>query len=111
MLEKFDKIGNPLTIIGIFAGIIEVAGTCILPWLVGANQDKFVWFLIGFPILLVVLFFITLNCNPKVLYAPMDYREDSSFLNAHNIQNSTISEPQEGIIVGEIKNDSEVIND
>jgi hypothetical protein len=57
-----------------------------------------------------LLFFYTLNFNPKVLYAPSDYRDDSSFLAALNIRNSIIPEPQKGIPVGKIKKD-EVLND
>lgn len=35
-----------------------------------------------FPFLLVVLFFLTLNFNARVLYAPSDFQTDESFLSA-----------------------------
>jgi hypothetical protein len=35
----------------------------------------------GFPILLAGMFFATLNFNPKVLYAPSDFKSDENFLN------------------------------
>jgi hypothetical protein len=34
----------------------------------------------GLPLLLVILFFITLNFNPKVLYAPSDFQNEDNFL-------------------------------
>lgn len=52
------RIKNPLTIIGLFAGIAEVAGTAVLPLVSLELQKFFVWYVMGFPVLLVVLFFI-----------------------------------------------------
>lgn len=43
-------------------------------------QSIFVWFVMLFPILIVVLFFATLNFNAKVLYAPSDYKDEDNFL-------------------------------
>ncbi len=43
--------------------IAEVAGTVVLPLVSGDLQRIFIWYVIGLPILLVVLFFITLNFN------------------------------------------------
>ena len=34
MVEKISPVKNPLTIIAIFAGIAEISGTIILPFLV-----------------------------------------------------------------------------
>jgi hypothetical protein len=67
MLEKIRQVNNPLTIIAVFAGIAEISGTAILPFLDREVQHIYVWFLIVFPLLLVVLFFATLNFNHKVL--------------------------------------------
>lgn len=80
MIEKFKAVSNPLTIIAIFAGIAEISGTMVLPHIAAEIQHTYVWFLILFPSLLVVLFFLTLNFNNRVLYAPSDFREDESFL-------------------------------
>ena len=74
------QINNPLTLIGVFAGISEVAGTVVLTQLNGLVQLIFVWFVMLFPVLLVVLFFGTLNRNPKVIYGPSDYRDESHFV-------------------------------
>lgn len=74
------KISNPLTIIGVFAGIAEVAGTSVLPLVSDSLQKIFIWYVMGFPVLLVLLFFITLNVNPKVLYAPSDFKDEKNFM-------------------------------
>lgn len=80
MIEKLRAVSNPLTIIAIFAALAEVAGTIMLGLVDASIQGIFVWFVMLFPILIVVLFFATLNFNPKVLYAPSDYKDEDNFL-------------------------------
>jgi hypothetical protein len=80
MIEKITKINNPLTIIAIFAGLAEVAGTVALGFLAAEAQAVFIWFVMLFPAALVLLFFLTLNFNAKVLYAPSDFKDESNFL-------------------------------
>jgi hypothetical protein len=80
MNPKFGTIKNPLTIIAIFAGIAEVSGTAILPFLKIQNQTLYVWFLMLFPFVIVLLFFATLNWNYKVLYAPSDFQNEDHFI-------------------------------
>lgn len=82
MIEKIKKISNPLTIIAIFAGLAEIAGTVALIGVDKEIQQIFVWFVMLFPTLIVIFFFITLNFNARVLYAPSDFESDSSFLEA-----------------------------
>lgn len=72
-------ISNPLTIIAIFAALAEVNATVSIGLVNSGLQQIFIWFVIAFPILLVLLFFITLNFNTKVIYAPSDYKADESF--------------------------------
>jgi hypothetical protein len=79
MTEKIGLIKNPLTIIAIFAGIAEVSGTTVLPFISDSNQSLFIYFLMVFPFLLVIIFFSTLNFNNKVLYAPSDYKDESNY--------------------------------
>ena len=45
MVEKIGTIKNPLTIIAIFAGIAEVCGTTVLPFISAANQQLFIFFI------------------------------------------------------------------
>ena len=80
MLEKMKAVQNPLTIIAIFAALAEVAGTVALATVDKELQHTFVWFVMAFPTVLVLLFFGTLNFNPKVLYAPSDFRNEENFL-------------------------------
>lgn len=80
MVEKIGHIKNPLTVIAIFAAIAEISGTTVLPFIESENQGIYVWFLMLFPIFLVGIFFLTLNFNHKVLYAPSDYKNEDNFL-------------------------------
>lgn len=80
MIDRVKAVNNPLTIIAIFAALAEVAGTVVLATADRTVQQVFVWFVMGFPVLLVVCFFITLNANPRVLYAPSDFQNDENFL-------------------------------
>ncbi|WP_243667248.1 hypothetical protein [Pseudomonas brassicae] len=59
---------SPLTIIAIFAGIIEASALASLPFLGEDSQSIYTWFLVGFPPFLTILFFLTLNFNTKSLY-------------------------------------------
>nr|WP_225777066.1 hypothetical protein [Pseudomonas sp. Marseille-Q3773] len=79
MLERIGHIKNPLTVIAMFAAIAEVSGTIVLPLVDVSVQEKYVWFLMLFPVFLVYLFFRTLMKNHKVLYAPSDFKSDDSF--------------------------------
>ena len=61
---------NPISIIAIFAALCEASATTVLPYLDNENRQVYLWFLIAFPSALVVMFFLTLNFNNKVLYGP-----------------------------------------
>jgi hypothetical protein len=75
-------VRNPLTVVAIFAGSSEVAGIAILPLLAESTQAVYVWFLMSFPILVLLLFFATLNWNHKVFYAPSDFKDEDNFFKA-----------------------------
>lgn len=75
-----SKIENPLTVVAIFASLAEVASTAVLAALPLDIQKYFVWFVILFPVLLVVLFFLTWNFNNKVLYPPNQYTDEKHFV-------------------------------
>jgi hypothetical protein len=80
MLEKMPSIRNPLSTIALFAGLSEISGTVVLPFINTAGQSQFLWFLMLFPTFLVLLFFLTLWFRHGVLYAPSDYRDEGNFL-------------------------------
>ncbi|MFC1650141.1 helix-turn-helix domain-containing protein [Candidatus Latescibacterota bacterium] len=80
MVENIRAVQNPLTIIAIFAALAEIAGTVALSLIVSEFQSVFIWFVMLFPIFLVACFFLTLNFNPQVLYAPSDFKNEENFL-------------------------------
>jgi hypothetical protein len=82
MDSKLTSVRNPLSVIAIFAGIAEISGTLVLPFISDGNQALYIWFLMFFPAVLVVLFFLTLNFNHRVLYAPSDFRDEDNFVNS-----------------------------
>lgn len=69
--------------IAIFAAIAEISGTTVLPFIDADNQNIYIWFLMFFPIFLVGVFFLTLNFNHRVLYAPSDYKDEKNFVNPY----------------------------
>jgi hypothetical protein len=79
MVEKFGHVKNPLTVIAIFAAIAEISGTTVLPHISAEHQGTYIWFLMLFPFFLVISFFVTLNFNHTVLYAPSDYKDEKNF--------------------------------
>lgn len=80
MDNKYLHIRNPLTVIGIFAGFTEVFGTWVLPNVAEPLQSRLLWFLILFPVFLVLIFFGTLWMKHEVLYAPSDFPNPNDFL-------------------------------
>ena len=80
MIERTKAINNPLTLFAIFAGIPEISFTCAIGFVNNELQYIFIWFVIGFPILLLLLFFLILIFKPGVLYAPSDFKDEQNFL-------------------------------
>lgn len=94
MAAEANKVSNPLSLIAYFAGISESVTIAALPFLANSPQpvpDPLVWFASLFPVLIVILFFITLNYNHRVLYAPGDFEDQSHFL---EVLGSTYSKPE-----------------
>lgn len=88
MLEQLDGKRaypkNPLGIIALFVFLIEVISTITIKFLIDANSPYVLYllgFIIGFPSIIVILFFITLWFRRESLYSPGDFREDASFVN------------------------------
>lgn len=82
MTDKIKRINNPLTIIAIFAALAEINATVAISLIDKNLHSIFIWFVIGFPTLLVILFFVTLNYNTKVMYSPSDYTDDKNFIDS-----------------------------
>lgn len=83
----FSHIKNPMTIISLFVGLIEIVLGFSLTALSEALQPIIVWFLVLFPTLNALTFFIVLIWFPQNFYGPHDYKSDQSFLTS--LQGST----------------------
>ena len=105
MVEKIGHVKNPLTVIAIFAAIAEISGTTVLPFIAAEYQGTYIWFLMLFPALLVILFFLTLNFNHRVLYAPSDYKDEKHFFGKASPEEIKQKVEQEALI--EISKDSD----
>ena len=79
-MDAKSHIGNPLTLIAVFAGVSEAVGTGVMPLVEPAVQSTLVWFVMLFPAVLVLLFFGTLWLAPAKLFGPSDYRTDEAYL-------------------------------
>ncbi|WP_339304912.1 hypothetical protein NST33_20830 [Paenibacillus sp. FSL L8-0435] len=90
-MNNKSKVQNPLTIIAIFAGIAEIAGTGVLLGLPLEIQRTFIWFVMLFPVGLVATFFFVLVNKHNVLYAPSDFVDESNFVNLL-LQNKNVGE-------------------
>ena len=79
-----DLSRNPLGIIALF--IVLVYGFACLLFGFSANQLQsqeklpLIWFVVLFPVLVLVLFGWLVSRHHNKLYAPSDYRDDKSFL-------------------------------
>jgi len=82
------KVSNPLTIIAIFAGTAEAFATGALIALPLEMQSLFIYFVMFFPLVIVVAFFFILVFKPHVLYAPSDFDDQQHFLDLNNLRSS-----------------------
>lgn len=69
-MNPLNRLMNPISVIALFAALSEASAATVLPYLDSDSRQIYIWFLIVFPSTLVVMFFLTLNFNAKVLYAP-----------------------------------------
>lgn len=88
---NIEKGLGPLTLIAIFAGIVEASALASLPFLSESSQTIYTWFLVGFPFFLTVLFFLTLNFNHHSLYQPSS--QSTTDRNSEPTANNTAQPP------------------
>lgn len=77
-MSEQAHVGNPLTLMAIFAGLSEAVGAAVLPFLATPQQIYLTFFVIFFPTSLMFLFFLTLWISPARLYGPGDFRSEES---------------------------------
>lgn len=80
MAHKKITRPNPLGIIALFTAMVEASALASLPFLDETSQTIYIWFLVGFPTFLAILFFATLNFNRRALYSPSDFESSAYFL-------------------------------
>jgi len=73
--SRVPAVGNPLSMVAVFAALAEVCATLVLTHIPAPEQKVFIWFVMLYPTLLLILFFATLHLRPLVLFSPMDVHE------------------------------------
>ncbi|WP_299393208.1 hypothetical protein [Pelagibius sp.] len=73
---------SPLTVLGGFAGLSEVSMAYVLIKLSPELQSTFVWFVMLFPVVLVIGFFFILFVRPAVWFSPQDYDDPKHYLDS-----------------------------
>ena len=91
------KVSNPLTIIAIFAGTAEAFATGALISLPLEIQSIFVYFVMLFPLSIVLIFFGILIFKHHVLYAPSDFADQDHFLQINQIKNAVVDATEKAI--------------
>ena len=75
---------NPLGIIALFIFLIYGMTAIVLGWsaevLALDNQTRLVWFMVIFPVIVLIVFFWLVTRHHTKLYGPGDFRSDDSFL-------------------------------
>lgn len=77
---RLKNINNPMTLIATFTGMVEIVLIYTIRLVNAEFQYILVWFVIGLPTLLILLFFTILIFKPKVLYSPKDFKDEQNFL-------------------------------
>lgn len=90
---------NPITIVALLIGIVEVAFAYPVTQLTGGLQAIVVTFMVSFPILLLSVFFLIVWFRPGHLYGPKDFEKDENFLKAIlNFSERTPNRPEQQAI-------------
>lgn len=100
------KVSNPLTIVAIFSGAAETFATGALVALPLSLQEKFIYFVMFFPVFIVTLFFFVLVFKPQVLYAPSDFSNEEHFLHANQLKEVIAQETEK--VLSEAKESNQI---
>lgn len=80
--ESIGKVKNPLSMVALFAAISEVAMAFVITKLPDKLQEIFIWFVMGFPTILVFIFFFILYRKPAVFFSPGDYKKEELYVSS-----------------------------
>jgi hypothetical protein len=78
--ESVARVKNPLAMVAVFAAISEVAMAFVITKLPDKLQEIFIWFVMGFPTILVFVFFFVLYRRPAVFFSPGDYKKEELYV-------------------------------
>lgn len=80
--NKKDFINNPLGIIGLFLIIVEGIAALVLTQsnLPDKLNEILVWFIVFFPLAVLLSFLFLVSCHHDKLYSPKDFKEEKNFL-------------------------------
>lgn len=92
MIEKITKISSPLSIFLMFGVIIELGITALFPFLSPDERAIFLYFILIFPVLLLVTFIGLIVFRSSSLYGPSDFRTDEAYLQALSGKRITVNE-------------------
>lgn len=80
--ESVARVKNPLAMVAFFAAISEVAMAFVITKLPDKLQEIFIWFVMGFPTILVFVFFFVLYRRPAVFFSPGDYKKEELYVSS-----------------------------
>ncbi len=80
--ESIGRVKNPLAMVALFAAISEVAMSFVITKLSDKLQEIFIWFVMGFPTILVFIFFFILYHKPAVFFSPGDYKKEELYVSS-----------------------------
>jgi len=98
-----------MTIIALFVGLTEIGFGIVIANTSENLQPFFLWFVVLFPILCGLGFFLVLYFRPQNFYSPLDFRSDETYL-AMQKQRTDLTEVAKYIQEKEIKNAQETPN-
>lgn len=84
--DKNNFLKNPIGVIGIFLVLTEaIASTVIVKSNLNDMQNTIlVIFVVAFPCLVLVVFYILVTRHHEKLYSPSDYKDEKNFVNTYN---------------------------
>jgi hypothetical protein len=109
--KKFTH--NPLGIIALFIVLIYAFASLVVGLgsnLEPAQKTPLIWFLVAFPVLVLVVFAWLVSRHHTKLYAPMDFRDEKLFIYplSAEVQRQRIQEEIENVEAQELEADSRV---
>lgn len=103
--NSIAKVKNPLTMVSVFAAISEVAMAYVITTLPDKLQEIFIWFVMGFPTVLVFIFFFILYKKPAVFFSPGDYKKEELYVSSIGLSGS-----EESSRIKKLEADVELLN-